>query len=154
MQYFLWRVMAGLNKHIEISFMLVPHTKFAPDWAFGLLKQKFRRTPVGCLDDMVKVVQQSASINEAQLVGLEDGTTIVEQRDWATYFSDYFRRNAFDGIKSFHHLVFDEGKPGKVVVRRDTDGQETTLEVLRKQHRSWKPSPHELPPLVIPPQRR
>ena len=137
MQYFLWRVMAGLNTHIEISFMFVGHTKFAPDWAFGLLKQKFRRTPVGCLDDMVKVVQQSASINEAQLVGLEDGTTIEEQRDWATYFSDYFCRNAFDGIKSFHHLVFD----GKVVVRRDTDGQETTLEVLRKQHRSWKPSP-------------
>ena len=84
MQYFLWRVMAGLNKHIEISFMLVGHTKFAPDWAFGLLKQKFRRMPVGCLDDMVKVVQQSASINKAQLVGLEDGTTIVKQCDWAT----------------------------------------------------------------------
>ena len=44
MQYLAWRVMTGLNKRIEISFMMVGHTKFAPDWCFGLLKQRFRRT--------------------------------------------------------------------------------------------------------------
>ena len=66
--------------------MLVGHTKFAPDWAFGLLKQKFRRMPVGCLDDMARVVEQSASINKAQLIVKEDGTVLVEQYDWATFF--------------------------------------------------------------------
>ena len=60
------------------------HTKFAPDWCFGLLKQKFRKTKVGCLDDIVKVVNDSSVVNHAQLVGKEDGTIIVPQYDWAT----------------------------------------------------------------------
>ena len=37
MQYLAWRVFAGLHKSITISFLIVGHTKFAPDWAFGLL---------------------------------------------------------------------------------------------------------------------
>ena len=131
--------------------MLVGHTKFAPDWAFGLLKQKFRRTPVGCLDDMVRVVEQSASINKAQLVGKEDGTVLVNQYNWAAFFDPIFRRNAFDGIKSFHHLVFEDTKPGKVTVRMDTDGKETVLEVLRKQHKNWKPLADVLPAVIPPP---
>jgi len=56
MQYLAWRVLAGLNKEIKMSFMMAGHTKFAPDWAFGRLKQRFRRTVVGCLEDLVKVV--------------------------------------------------------------------------------------------------
>ena len=52
--------------------MMVGHTKFAPDWCFGLVKQKFRRTKVGCLNDIVKVVEESAAVNFAQLVGNED----------------------------------------------------------------------------------
>ena len=74
MQYLVWRVLCGLNSKIEISFLLVGHTKFAPDWCFGLLKQKFRKTLVGCLEDLVRVVDQSACKNSATLVGREDGT--------------------------------------------------------------------------------
>jgi hypothetical protein len=55
-----WRVMTGLN---EISFTLVGHTKFTPDWCFGLLKQKFGRTKVGCLQDIGRVVNDSAAWN-------------------------------------------------------------------------------------------
>lgn len=98
MQYLAWRVLSGLNTHIEISFLLVGHTKFAPDWCFGLLKQKFRKTSVGCLEDLVRVVNQSASCNQAQLVGTEDGTIFVPQYDWAGFFQPYFRGGAFDGI--------------------------------------------------------
>ena len=106
MQYLAWRILAGLNKKIEISFMMVGHTKFAPDWAFGLLKQKFRRSIVGCLDDLVRVVNESASINVPQLVGNENGTIIVHQYNWSEFFSSFFKRQAFDGIKSLHHLIF------------------------------------------------
>ena len=38
-QYLAWRVIAGLNESVELSFMLVGHTKFAPDRFFGLLKK-------------------------------------------------------------------------------------------------------------------
>jgi hypothetical protein len=111
MQYLTWRVMAGLNRKIEISFMMVGHTKFAPDWAFGLLKQKFRRSNVGCLHDLAKMVRDSSTINNAQS---EDGTVFVRQYNWSSFFEKMFKRQAFDGIKSLHHLVFTASTPGKL----------------------------------------
>ena len=151
MQYLAWRVMSGLNKRIEISFMMVGHTKFAPDWAFGLLKQLFKRTEVGCLDDLVKVVNESACVNHAQLVGKENGEVIVKQYNWASFFTPFFKRQAFDGIKSLHHLVFMSSKPGEVLVRKESDGEVVTLNVLTRAHLNWQPSPQDLPEEITPP---
>lgn len=151
MQYLAWRVLSGLNTRIEISFLLVGHTKFAPDWCFGLLKQRFRKTRVGCLEDLVRVVNQSAETNTAELVGKEDGTTLIEQFDWAGFFQPYFRRGAFDGIKSWHHLVFSSEKPGHAVVRVYCDSEEKTLPLLSKKYLGWKPRPDNMPPVLEPP---
>ena len=104
MQYLAWRMMAGLNNHITVSFLIVGHTKFAPDWCFGLLKRAFRRTRVGCLDDIVRVVEESAEVNHAQLVGAQDGTVIVPTYNWAGYFDPFFKQAAFKGIKMMHHM--------------------------------------------------
>ena len=59
----------GLHKSIKLS-LTVGHTKVSPG-CFGLLKQRFRRTKVDCLDDIVRVVESSAAINHAQLVGTQ-----------------------------------------------------------------------------------
>ena len=91
MQYLAWRVLCGLSRKVEISFLQVGHTKFAPDWNFGLLKQKFRKSLVGCLDDLACVVDQSAHTNHARLVGKEDGTVYVHQFDWKGFFQPFFR---------------------------------------------------------------
>ena len=48
--------MKGLHRSIKLSFMLVGHTKFSPDWCFGLMKRRFRISKVDCLDDLVNVV--------------------------------------------------------------------------------------------------
>ena len=74
MHYLAWRVINGLHDSIKLSFMLVGHTKFSPDACFRLLKRRFRRTKVDCLDDIVAVVRSSADVNEAQLVGTQGGT--------------------------------------------------------------------------------
>ena len=34
--YLLWRVLTGLHEYITLSFMVAGHTKFSPDWCFGL----------------------------------------------------------------------------------------------------------------------
>jgi hypothetical protein len=68
MQYLAWRVLVGLNETITLSFLIVGHTKFSPNWCFGLFKQVYRRTKIGCLEDIVKVVESVAVINHAQLV--------------------------------------------------------------------------------------
>ncbi|KAH3806326.1 hypothetical protein DPMN_134645 [Dreissena polymorpha] len=40
--YLLWRVLVGLHRIITLSFMLIRHTKFTPDWHFGIWKSKWR----------------------------------------------------------------------------------------------------------------
>ena len=116
MQYLAWRVLVGLNKTITLSFLIPGHTKFAPDWCFGLLKWEFRRTKVGCLDDIVRV-EKSATVNHAQLVGTQDGRVLVPMYDWANFFSTPFRQAALKGIKSMHHLTFSIEKPGTAMVK-------------------------------------
>ena len=74
--YFIWRTMRGLHRNINLNSMVVGHTKFAPDWCFGLLKQKYRRTSVSCLDDIVQLTNNSTTtgVNLAHLVGTEEQT--------------------------------------------------------------------------------
>lgn len=52
-QCLLWRVMTDLHKQITFSFMIPGQTKFNPDWCFGHLKKKYKRTKMGGLTDLV-----------------------------------------------------------------------------------------------------
>ena len=96
--------------------MVVGHTNFSPDWCFGLFKQAFCRTKVGCLDDIARVVENSATVNHAQLVGTQDGQVIVTTYDWAQFFKRPFRQNALKGIKAMHHLTLTDSNKGSVLV--------------------------------------
>ena len=87
--YVAWRVMNGLHRSIELSFMLVCHTKFSPGWCFGLLKQCFRVSKVNCLDHLMDVVNTSATPNEVQLVGSQAGEPIVPMYDWVEFFESF-----------------------------------------------------------------
>ena len=119
--------MAGLNNHIAVSFLIVGYTKFALDWCFGLLKRAFQCTRVGCLDDIVRVVEVSAEVNHAQLVGAQDGTVIVPMYDWAGFFDPYFKQAAFKGIKMLHHMRFSNMHHGKAFVKNNVDSQENEI---------------------------
>lgn len=131
--------------------MLVGHTKFAPDWCFGLLKQKFRKTKVGCLSDIAKVVDESATVNSAELVGKEDGTVLIKQYDWAEFFKPVFKATAFKGIKKLHHLVFSKDTPGCAIVREYPDSTIKKLTLLSSDCEDWSPVPSDLPPELLPP---
>ena len=50
---------------ITLSFLPVGHTKFSPDWCFGLFKRQYRRTKVGSLQNIAEVVNSSAECNIA-----------------------------------------------------------------------------------------
>ena len=83
--YLMWRVLTGRHKNITLSFQIVGHAKFSPDTCFGLIKQKYRKTSVGCLQDIATVVSNSSIVNETQLVGAQDGTPIVPMFDWGKF---------------------------------------------------------------------
>ena len=76
MFYLMWHVLAGLHKEITISFLLVGHTKFSPDWCFCLFKQLYCKTNMGSIHDSAVVVKQSANVNHLQFIGEYDGTYV------------------------------------------------------------------------------
>ena len=57
--YLAWRVAIGLHKTVSLNFLIAGHIKLSPDWRFGLIKQKFRKTNVSCLNDIADVVRKS-----------------------------------------------------------------------------------------------
>lgn len=103
LQYLLWRVLHGFHETVSLNFLVVGHTKFAPDWAFGLVKQMYRRKMVSCLDDVVEAVRSSTQtgVNIAQLVGRENWEVFVEQRDWQSFLKPFFQ--TFPGITQHQH---------------------------------------------------
>ena len=102
MAYLLWRVMVGLNEEVTISFLLVGHTKFAPDQGFGLFKRVFKRTRVGTIYDIAEVVRQSAVLSHPQLIGDYDGNTFVKFYDWSSVFEEY--TTTIKGISRYQHF--------------------------------------------------
>ena len=63
--------------------------KFSPDWCFGLLKKKCRRTKVGGLTDLVSVVNESSVVNIAQLMSTKDGKVLVTTYNWQSFFAEH-----------------------------------------------------------------
>lgn len=140
----MWRVMTGWHTNITYSFLVVGHTKFSPDWCFGLFKRLFKRTKVNCMADIAAVVDKSAVCNVSQLVHTENAD-IVPTRDWATFLLPHFRR--ITNIKQYHHFRLSSSFPGKVFVRRHADTPETPLSLLRDDRH---PVPDHLPPHIEP----
>ena len=129
MWYLAWRIMRGLHTSISVNFMPAGHTKFAPDWCFGLLKRKFIVCEVHCLADMCHVVETSSTrgINKAQLVGTETQENIVAVYDWQTYFHGCCR--ALKGIKSNYHFRFTADSLGTVFYKRKLDDVEFSFQL-------------------------
>ena len=150
MFYLMWRVLVGLHKEIIISFLFVGHTKFFPDWCFGLFKQLYRRTKVGSIHDIAEVVKWSANINHPQLIGDYDGTTHMKTYDWSSFFESHAIQTSLKGISKMHHFRLTADHPGCVFVKNSSDQTaETKINLL--QDMSWKPHKNLLPQLITPP---
>ena len=124
-QYLMWHTMIKLHSSATLSFLVVGHTKFSPDWYFGLFKRKYRRTMIGRLQDIVDAVNKSAECNVAQVVDEQDGTVIVPTYDWAQFFSRHFKK--LINIKSYHHFRFSSETPGCVFVKNPSIPLKCTL---------------------------
>ena len=113
--------------------MVAGHTKFAPDWCFGLLKWRYRRSEISCLDDLQRCIDQSSliGVNRAQLTGKENGDVLVPTYDWQTMLSRYFRR--LGGLKSYHHFSVQSDELGVVRVRKSSHSLEEKFN-LHKTH--------------------
>ena len=143
-QYLAWRTLTNRHTSITLSFLVVGHTKFAPDWCFGLFKRHYRRTKVGSLRSIAQVVNDSAECNFSQLVCDEGGRTIVPTYDWTDFFAPHLKK--IIGIKKYHHFRFDSSNPG---VKEHVDTPELEIELM-KATPCWSPDPQVLPSIISP----
>ena len=146
-QYLAWRALTNRHTSITLSFLVVGHTKFSPDWCFGLFKRHYRRTKVGSLKSIAQVVNGSAECNFPQLVCDENGSTIVPTYDWTDFFAPHLKKVI--GIKRYHHFRCDSSQPGVVFVKEHADTDEEKIDLMKSSPR-WSPDPKELPSVVPP----
>lgn len=106
--YCAWRVAMGLHKSITLNFLITGHTKFSPDWCFGLLKKAFRRHVVPAQSVLEEVVNGSSAVNMAQVIGREDGTTVVPVCDWQAFSKDSCK--PVPVIKKYQHFRYYKSK--------------------------------------------
>ena len=140
--------MAGLHLTIQYSFLIVGHTKFAPDACFGMIKKKFRRTRISCLQDLAEVVNTSADLNHAQLVGSQSGNVIVPTYDWKNHFAGRFRM--LTGIKRLHHITITSTPQSQLSISVKEFSDSPTQVVSLVKDPTWNPLPSELPPVILP----
>ena len=138
--------MVGLSHSITLLFMVVSHTKLTSDSCFGLIKQRYRRTNIECLSDIVNVVNMSGYINHARLVRMQEGQVLIPTYDWQTYLSPHFKK--IQHIKNFHQFKFSSEHPGEVICKLYSDNEEIKLDMCLDP--LWEPNISDLPPLVQP----
>ena len=126
MQYLLWRVLTGRHKKITLSFLLAGHTKFAPDWGFGLVKRQYRKTVINCLEDISDAVKKSApAVSLSQLCASQEGEIIVPVYDWTSYLASFFKK--LPGLLKFHNFNF-KFKSGSSVVAAQEFSESPSVE--------------------------
>jgi len=109
MFYMMYRILACLQK--QNNSVISTCRPLSPDWCFGLFKRHFKRSKVGCLDDIVKVVNQ---FSISQLVGSQNGEVIVSINDWSIYFEKKPIKTSSRGITQMYHFHFTASAPGFV----------------------------------------
>ena len=107
----------------------------------------YRLCRIGCLDDIVQAVNQSASPNIAQLVGTQEGTTVVRMYEWSTLFDEHTIKSALKGITKMHHFHFSSAHPGKVFVKNNSSDAERSINLLRQP---WNTTSRDMPQEIIP----
>lgn len=145
-RYGLWRTMTGIHKSVEFSLMEAGHTKFNPDWHFGLFKAKWRHCSVETLEQVAGCVLQSSKNrhNIPQLV--KDPEKPVIFYDWAVYLSQYFK--CIPSLKKYHHFCMSSDKPGVILLKEYATDNGHEVNIMKKN--ALVPNGCHLPEIIEP----
>jgi len=138
LHYLLFRTMVGLHEQIDLSFMIVGHTKFAPDGYFGRIKYRYRRAKVYTYQHMADLINSSSpnGQNVCQTYRDDAGQKNFAYRQWSTWLSKYFKN--LPNITKYQHFSLDHKKPGFVVVKKSVDGEELSVNLLKNHEFRFK----------------
>jgi hypothetical protein len=151
LHYLIYRTLVGLHNNIDLSFMLVGHTKFGPDGNYGIIKYRYRRSKIYTYDQLAETIEKSSKngINICQRYRNDVGIVNFKYRDWSGWLSKYFKK--LPNITKYHHFSISSQRPGVVVVKKSVDGPEeeyNLLKITEFPHSSHKMSylPQQLNP--------
>ena len=122
--------MKGYNRKVNYNFLIAGHTNFTPDRCFGLIKKKNRSLFCSSLFDVAAAINESSTVNQAEICGLPDGRALVDVHDWKAYFRNTFK--PIDHLLSFHWYEIFSETPGVVVCRQYVDSDPIQNVVLKK----------------------
>ena len=150
LQYLLYRTLVGLHDKIRLSFMMVGHTKFAPDGYFGLIKYRYRRSSIYTYEQLAGVIERSSENrhNLCQRYRSESGTPNFEYRDWVKWLSKYFKN--LPNITKYHHFIIDKKMRGDVITKETFDSSEEKHELLKDRFPFTHKKLPRLPERLIP----
>lgn len=141
--YAMWRVMTGLHVNIHYSLMVAGHTKFSPDWHFGLWKSRWRRVDAETIEDVADSVSQSSRNGHNIPHIANDEANPVIFYDWKSFLGAFFK--PLKNISKFHSFVVSASKPGVVICKEFADSQERAFSLLRNGvHIEAGVMPHEV----------
>ncbi|OWF49852.1 uncharacterized protein LOC110451161 [Mizuhopecten yessoensis] len=109
--------------------MIAGHTKFDPDWHFGVWKLRWRSSDVETLQEVALSVMKSSrnGHNIPQLV--QDDDKPIKFTDWKTYLKQYFK--PLKNLRSYHHFIVDSTKPGTVLCKELCDSPTVSINLLK-----------------------
>ena len=122
MAYFCWRVLAGLEDEIKVSFMVVGHTRCAVDGGFGTAKKKFRSSDCDTPKQLSDLITSSASSNKTDCF-------TWQWRNWDAFLGTRFRK--VEGITQYQHFFFSKDFPGKVKMAKHLDRDPVILNLCK-----------------------
>jgi len=130
--YLAWRVMCELHRKIVLHFLVVGHTKFAPDFGAGVFKKIFRRTPCSTPEDVANCARQSA-ILQPVITGSVDGKDqAVPMYDWQAKFQSF---KSVPNLKKYHLFEFCSENPGVVVCREHSDATPVSFAIISANYK-------------------
>lgn len=150
LHYLLYRILAGLHENIELSFMIVGHTKFAPDGYFGLIRKRYRRSNIYTYDDLVQTILTSSDKghNTCQRSDNHDLQPLI-YRDWSSWLLKFFKK--LPDITSYRHFKMVKNKLGIVFIKKTINGEESEVRLQKVEVPfANKGKPFQLPAKITP----
>ena len=131
--------MAHTDRHTDItlSILMVGHTKFSPDWCFGLCKRLYKRIKVSSL----KHCKGDKRISWVQLCLV--GFAWRWQYNCSYIWLDKLLCATHPGIKRIHHFRVSSSQPCFIFTKEHSDTVEVKFNMLKQP---WSPNKDELPP--------
>lgn len=152
-QYLMYRTLTGLHTEIELSFLVVGHTKFSPDAYFGLTKRFYRRSQVYTYEQLIRVIEMSSKNGHNVCQSYHNritGESSIIYRDWSSWLARYFK--SVPKITSYHHFKMDSKEKGKLIIKEKADSEEVNIELLKKEFSCNTQKAFEgIPERLIPP---